>query len=247
MKTLRICITGASRGIGRELALQLAHEGHHLLLVARNRTLLEAVRDEALALGATVELLVHDVTKEAPAVECDVLVNNAGSCTQEWFVEQSLESQRAEFELNYWGAVKMTRAVLPLMLKRRSGRIINVSSMLGSIASPSTANYGATKAALESWSLALRRELAGTGVTATVFVSPHTQTEMGKAVKFEGVVSVPISYTASKLVFAVKTAPRRFIGSPVYVVLLFLARMFPAFMEGRVAATAPGMKKALSP
>jgi len=250
----RILITGASRGIGRETARLLAAAGHTVVLAARDAAALEAVATELRAAGGRVEAVPVDVTDDASVdtavtklladAPCDVVVNNAGVCEQDAFLDQPLAQQRAEMELNYWGAVRLTRALVPAFVRRGAGLVVNVSSLLGSVASPTTANYGATKAALESWSHALRAELAGTGVGVTVFVAPHTDTEMGRRVRFEGVTSLPVAYTARQLVRAIDRAPRRYAGSPVYDVLLLLARLFPAFFEARVGASA---RAALNP
>jgi short-subunit dehydrogenase len=166
------------------------------------------------------------------------LVNNAGLCEQGEFLAQSAATCRAEMELNYWGALRVTRALLPALIRRGVGTIVNVSSLVGSIASPTTANYGASKAALELWSYALRAELQRFGVRVSVFVAPHTDTEMGRRVHFAGVMSLPVSYTAGELARAIDRAPRKYAGSPVYRLLLWLARLFPVLMEKRVGATA---------
>lgn len=253
MRTLssqkRILVTGASRGIGRGAALALAAGGHQVILAARDAQALETVATEIRAAGGQAEVLPMDVTDDASVAAgvkkllwggpCDVVVNNAGSCAQAPFLDQRLELQRAEMELNYWGAVRVARAMLPSMIARRQGVIVNVSSLLGSIASPTTANYGATKAALESWTFALRREVAGAGVQASVFVAPHTDTGTGQATRFDGVKSLPIEYTVRELLVAIDRAPRRYAASPVYRFLLRLHGFFPHFMEGRVAASAP--------
>ena len=244
----RILVTGASRGIGRETALQLASGGHTVILAARDEVALEGVAREVAQRGGRAEILPLDLTDErsvGDAVQsmlrrggCDVLVNNAGICEQTEFLLQPGATQRAEMELNYWGTLRITRALLPALIARGSGLVVNVSSLLGSIPSPTTANYCATKAALEAWSHALRAEVVRFGVRVTVFVAPHTQTEMGMAVKFDGVASLPVAYTASQLVRAIDAAPRKYAGSPVYRVFLWLARMFPAFMEARVGSSA---------
>lgn len=250
MKTLsspkRILITGASRGIGRQTARMLATRGHRVVLAARNGEALALLAREIEQAGGAAEGLPLDVTDDASVARaadqllasgpCDVLVNNAGSCDQRELVLQPSDVQRAEMELNYWGALRVTRALLPHFIARRRGLIVNVSSLLGSIASPTTANYGATKAALESLSFALRAELARFGVGVTVYVAPHTQTDLGKATEFRGVVSLPVAYAAEELIRAIDRAPRRYAASPVYRMLLWLGRLFPAFMEARVGA-----------
>lgn len=244
----RILITGASRGIGRATALALAARGHHVVLAARNAKELTDVVREVINQGGHGEALVMDVTDDA-SVEagiaqllaggpCDVLVNNAGICQQGEFLLQSEESCRAELELNYHGPLRVARALLPAMIRRGAGTIVNVSSLVGSIASPTTANYGASKAALEAWSLALRAELQRFGVRVTVFVAPHTDTLMGRRVTFQGVRSLPAEYTAAELLRAIDRAPRKYAASPVYRALLWFARLFPVFMERQVGSTA---------
>lgn len=245
-----ILITGASRGIGREAAILLARRGHRVVLAARDAAALDAVARQIQADGGQAEILPLDLTDDASVAQaasallgrgpCDVVVNNAGCIDQREFLLRPAESLRAEMELNYWGAVRLTREMLPTLIARRAGVIVNVSSLLGSIASPTTANYCASKAALEAWSLALRAEVARFGVHVSVFVAPHTDTEMGRRARFEGVVSLPVAYTARELVRAIDRAPRKYAGSPAYRLLLGLARLFPAFMEKRVGSTARG-------
>jgi short-subunit dehydrogenase len=242
---MRILITGASRGIGRATAIALAQRGHRVVLAARDEQELRRVAEQ---IGPRAEVVRIDVTNEESVARgvarvfedgaVDVLVNNAGSCDQAGFLAQSERTRRAEMELNYWGAQRMTCALLPSMIERRSGAIVNVSSLLGFVASPTTANYSATKAALNAWSNALRGEVAHHGLRVVVFVAPHTQTDCGRGAKFDGVVSLPVEYTAQELVRAIERAPRQYAASPVYRMLLRLARWFPAFMEARVAASA---------
>ncbi len=241
----RIVLTGASRGIGAETARQLARGGHSLVLVARTASTLEAVAGEIAAAGhARPETRVLDVTRaddvrqviDALARErpIDVLVNNAGSCRQSLFLDTPLADLEAELALDYWGAVHTTRAVLPHMIARRRGAIVNVSSLLGSVASPTTASYCASKAALEAWTHALRGEVAMYGIDLSIFVAPHTRTEMGAATRFDGVHSLPVPHTAAGLVRAIDRRPRRCSSSPVIALLLRLAAWLPSFMEGRL-------------
>ncbi|HEX6246188.1 MAG TPA: SDR family NAD(P)-dependent oxidoreductase [Polyangiales bacterium] len=244
----RILITGASRGIGRCTAELLARAGHRVVLAARDEVALRQVAAEITRQGGQAEVLVMDVCDDASVTRAmaallatgpvDVAVNNAGVCEQGEFMCLAPDTMRAELELNYLGATRVARALLPAWIERGEGLLVNVSSLLGSVASPTTANYGATKAALESWSHALRAELQRFGVRVSVFVVPHTDTDMGRRVHFEGVFSLPVDYTARELLRAIDRAPRRYAGSPVYRALLWLARLFPAFMEARVGATA---------
>ncbi len=244
----RIVITGASQGIGRATALALAARGDHVVLVARGRAGLQEVATTIEAEGGHAEPVCIDVTSDDAVREgvaqilgggpVDVLVNNAGTCYQRTFLAESEVEIRHEFELNYFGALRMTRALLPSFQARGRGTIVNVSSLLGSVGMPTTANYGASKAALECFTQALRGEVASAGVSACVFVAPHTQTELGHRVHVDGVVSLPAAYVAEALVRTIDLRPRRHAASPVYRMFLRMARWFPSFMEGRLRASA---------
>jgi short-subunit dehydrogenase len=244
----RILITGASRRIGRATALALAERGHHVVLAARDPSRLEAVAQAVRALGrAEVEVAPMDVTDEASvrtAIETllargpiDVLVNNAGIAHQGEFRVMEHCVQEEEMQLNSFGMLRVTRALLPSLIARRRGLIVNVSSLLGTVGAPTTANYGATKAALEAFSQGLRGELRRFGVRVSVFVAPHTRTELGAHTDFRGVRSLPVEYVARELVTAIDLAPRRYAASPVYRFLLRLAGWFPQFMERRLFAS----------
>ena len=245
-KPRRILITGASRGIGRATALALAERGHSLVLAARGREALESVAGQIRRTGGNAQAIVLDVTStesvdraisEALASgRLDVLVNNAGSCLQREFSRCTDAELADEMSLNYFGAQRMIRAVLPTFVQQRSGLIVNVSSLVGSSAAPTTANYSASKAALEAFSHALRGEVARSGVHVTVFVAPHTQTELGQRTEFRGVTSLPVAYVARELVHAIDRAPRRYAASPVYRLLLRLAAWFPRMMERQMLA-----------
>ncbi|HEY6599086.1 MAG TPA: SDR family NAD(P)-dependent oxidoreductase [Pseudomonadales bacterium] len=250
----RILLTGASRGIGRATALQLGRRGAHVVLLARDGKTLCDVAAEVRALGGRAEVVRVDVTDDDSVNRgvaqvlaggpIDVLVNNAGICHQGRFCRQgdfiALDAQQLdeEWQLNYFGSLRMIHAVLPAMLRRGSGRIINVTSILGISAAPTTANYSATKAALEAFSQGLRGEVAGAGVSVEVFVAPHTQTEMGRRVLMDGVVSLPVDYVASRLARAIERPHDRSYGSPVYRVLTALARWWPRMMERQMRRAA---------
>jgi short-subunit dehydrogenase len=237
----RILITGASHGIGRATALALAERGHSLVLAARGREALESVAQQIRRAGGSAQVVVLDVTDTASVARgvaevlasgpLDVLVNNAGNCQQREFLQRTETDLAEEMSLNYFGAQRMIRALLPAFLQQRSGLIVNVSSLLGSSAAPTTANYSASKAALEAFSQALRGEVARSGVHVTVFVAPHTQTELGQRTDFRGVTSLPVEYVARELVHAIDRRPRRYAASPVYRLFLRLAAWFPRMME----------------
>jgi short-subunit dehydrogenase len=244
----RILITGASRGIGRETALVLARRGARVVLAARNEDELREVAAAVDAAGGAPELLPLDVTEDDSVEQAiaralragpiDALINNAGVFGQCAFLEQDPAWRRREMEVNYFGALRVARAVLPSMIRRGSGTILNVTSLVGAIPCPSVANYSASKAALEAWSHALRGELSRFGVRVVVFMPSHTATAHATAsTTFEGVPALPVDYTARQLVHALDRTPRRFAASPVFRMFLRLAGMFPAWAERQMAAS----------
>jgi uncharacterized protein len=172
-------ITGASSGIGRELARQLAAEGLNVVLVARNaeqlrRLAAEIERDTHV----TARVLPKDLRApeapreifsevEAAGVDVAVLVNNAGTCVYDEFCESDLRDEIEMLQVNVIALTSLTRLFLTKMLARRSGRILNVASGAGFGAVPLIAGYAATKAYVLSLSEALAYELRGTGVSVT--------------------------------------------------------------------------------
>jgi 3-dehydrosphinganine reductase len=237
----RILVTGASRGIGRETARQLGGLGHRVVLVARDAQALDALAAEIRGAGGHAEVVAVDITDPAAvdravgeilaAGPCDVLVNNAGWCDQREWRMQHPATQRAEMELNFWGAVHMARALLPSFIARGAGHIVNVSSLIGSVAAPTTVSYGAAKAALEHWSHGLRAEVARFGVRVSIYVAPHTDNEQGRRVEWRGVTRLPETYAARKLIATIDRAPRKRGAGPGYAVFLWIAQHFPRVME----------------
>ena len=175
-------VTGASSGIGKETAKRLLEAGYTVYVAARR---VEKMEDLA-ALGAVP--VAMDVTKEedvAAVVErigneqggVEVLVNNAGFGLYGPVEEVSLDDARYQFEVNLFGLADLTRRVLPGMRERRSGKIVNVSSVGGKIYTPLGAWYHATKHALEGWSDCLRLELSPFGIDVIVIEPGMIRTE----------------------------------------------------------------------
>lgn len=242
----RVVITGASRGIGRHTALALARRGVHLVLVARQVGPLEAVAAEARSCGAgSVQVVTLDVTDEvsvkagAQAIlalgPVDVLINNAGGCEQAPFLQRTAANLEYEMSVNYFGPQRMLRALLPAMLERGSGTVLNVSSLLGAVPCPTTANYSGAKAALNAWSHALRGEVAARGVRVVVFMPSHTDTESAHRLRFDGVYILPLEYTVKQLLWALDNTPRSYTTSPFFRLFVWLAGVFPGWAERRMA------------
>ena len=169
-------ITGCSTGFGRELAKQLLENGYKVAVTARNTGQIQDLADINSENALALELDVNDDNQVKSAVEkaekhfgrIDVLVNNAGFG---YFgaIEESDEAEvRAMFETNFWGLSAMTRAVLPKMRERKSGAIVNISSIGGSVAFPSVGYYNATKFAVNGFSEALQKEVKPLGINVII-------------------------------------------------------------------------------
>jgi uncharacterized protein len=184
----RALVTGASSGIGAELARELARRGSALVLVARRQPELRALADE---LGAShageVEVLPADLTDPAARAQVeqrlrdddrpvDVLVNNAGVGQVGRFAELDVDAAERLVTLNVVAPLRLVHAALPSLVRHR-GAVLNVSSLGGNQPVPTLATYAATKAFLTNWGEALHEELRGTGVTITTLAPGFTRTE----------------------------------------------------------------------
>jgi short-subunit dehydrogenase len=175
-------ITGASSGLGAIFADQLAKRGHSLVLAGRDETRLKAVAERV---GGNVELVVGDLGTEAGVDalithlngrDIDVLVNNAGFGTYGPFAELDERREHELVAVNVDALMRLTRAVLPGMLARGRGGILNVASTIAFQPGPYQATYGASKAFVLSLSQALWAETRGTGVTVTALCPGPTRT-----------------------------------------------------------------------
>ena len=179
-----IVVTGASSGIGRATALELARRGANLVLAARRPDRLEEVAAKCRELGVRAVTVPTDVTSPADcrrlidtAGDVDVLVNNAGFAVFAPVAEASPDLVREMMETNYLGAFHCTQAVLPRMLARRSGTIVNVSSIAGLMGFTRMSAYCASKFALTGFTEALRDEVIGSGVRVALVCPGTTDTE----------------------------------------------------------------------
>ena len=167
-------VTGASKGIGRHVAQELARRGARVTVVARSRSALEELACEIGGHAVPVDLadreqlcgLISRIEGEAGPV--DVLVNNAAVAVVGRMHEQSADEVTQSFDLNCVAPIELTRQALPGMLERGRGRITMISSLAGITAFPTLTTYGATKAGLVHFAAALQRELRRTPVRTTV-------------------------------------------------------------------------------
>lgn len=178
-------ITGAGRGMGVDLARAALAAGHQVAATARRPEAVEQAvgADERLL---PVKLDITDPSQAEAAIQTvisrfgriDVLINNAASFQAGFFEEISPEQFRAQIEVNFFGALNVTRAVLPVMRQQRSGQVVTISSTAGVVAGEFTSAYAASKFALEGWMEALRPEVAAYGITATVVEPGFFRTEL---------------------------------------------------------------------
>ena len=194
LKGTVVLLTGGSRGIGPIVAEALAKRGANIALTARSKSGLDVVAAQLTELGIKIlvkpidlkqpsqrEELVADVLSEFGKI--DILVNNAGLETEGAYTELSWPSIQETIEVNLIAPMALTRLVLPEMLERKAGHIVNIASIAAKSGAPYAATYSGTKAGLAEWTRALRLELAGSGVSfSTIF--PGYVREVGMFAKF---------------------------------------------------------------
>jgi len=182
-------VTGASQGIGRAVALELARRGAHVALAARNVEKLAAVQSEIAAAGGTAKAFALDVASEGSIKEgakaviahfgkVEILVNNAG-ITRDIL---SMRMKRADWDdvlnTNLTGAFLLTQALMMQMVKNRWGRIINITSVVGETGQAGQANYAASKAGMIGLTKSLARELASRTITVNAVAPGPTATKL---------------------------------------------------------------------
>ena len=199
-------VTGATRGIGLETVRQLAETGVHVLLAGRNRDKAVEAASQLQRKGLLVEAIALDVTDSASIAaaaqeierrhgKLDILVNNAGIMADDadkGVSGQSIATWRKTFDTNLFGVIETTQALLPLIRKSDAGRIVNVSSLLGSISehqNPASfiyefkgvPSYNVSKSAVNAWTVHLAHELKDTGIKVNTIHPGYVKTDMNKA------------------------------------------------------------------
>ncbi len=183
LRNRRVLLTGATGGIGRPLALQLASEGAALALVGSDAQRLQALVLELQETGCKVIGILADFTQPQAASSVvdaaiaglggiDMLINNAGLLDFIVFEHQGLERIADMIQVNVTAPIQLARCLVPELIQARSGHVVNIGSIFGSIGFPHYATYSATKYAMRGFSQALRRELADTGIDVT-YVAPR--------------------------------------------------------------------------
>jgi 3-oxoacyl-[acyl-carrier protein] reductase len=236
-----VIVTGASRGIGRGIAEVLASRGAHIVAAAREDHAAGTVAAitgtgksaEAASLdvtdGESVEALVDGVMERHGRI--DILVNNAGIARDQLLLRMKRQEWDDVIATNLTAAFTCVHAVLKPMIKRRAGRIISISSVVGQMGNPGQANYAASKAGLIGFSKALAREVASRNITVNVVAPGLVQTDMTKG------VAEKAQTDWNSLI------PLQRLGTPqdIASAVCFLASDEAAYITGQVLAVNGGM------
>lgn len=236
-------ITGASRGIGRAIALELARAGHNVIVsYISNDAAAEEARAAAEALGVRALCWKGNISDFESAKELvdfcraelgsvDVLVNNAGITRDGLAMRMKEEDFDAVIAANLKSAFNMCRHALGVMMRQRSGRIINIASIAGIMGNAGQANYAASKAGLIGLTKTLAREAAGRGVTVNAIAPGFVETDMTRAIKPE------------ILEKALESVPLRRMAQPAEIgaAAAFLAGEGAAYITGQVLVVDGGM------
>jgi 3-oxoacyl-[acyl-carrier protein] reductase len=193
-------VTGASRGIGRAIALQLASQGAKVVVnYASSSTAADEVVAEITAAGGEAIALQADVSQENQVdtlikttlekfQRVDILVNNAGITRDTLLLRMKLEEWQAVIDLNLTGVFLCTKVVSKIMLKQRSGRIINIASVAGQMGNPGQANYSAAKAGVIGFTKTVAKELSSRGITVNAVAPGFITTDMTSDIKADGIL-----------------------------------------------------------
>jgi 3-oxoacyl-[acyl-carrier protein] reductase len=235
-------VTGAGRGIGRAIALGFAAEGANVVCVSRSLENAERVANEVRGLGRTSWAYAVDVA-DAAAVQAradtilnaagrvDILVNNAGITRDGLLVRMSEADWDAVLDTNLKGAFLFTKALARAFMKQRSGRIINIASIVGLIGNAGQTNYASSKAALIGFTKSVARELASRGILVNAIAPGFIDTDMTSVLKEELKTEM------------LKTIPLGTFGQPedIASAALFLAGPGARYITGQVLIVDGGM------
>ncbi len=243
-------ITGASEGLGRELAKIFSRNGYSLILVARNRIRLEELAKELhLKHSSEINLFPTDLTApDAPqklktflddlGIDIEILVNNAGCGIHGLFHRADWKATENMLDLNMTALTRLTRLFLPRMIHKGRGKILNVASTAAFQPGPYMAVYFASKAYALSFTEALAEELAGTGVTVTALCPGPTRTQFQTRSRTESIrensFAMEATTVATAAYFGLLKGKRLVIPGLTNKLLAFLVRLFPRRLVIRV-------------
>src|SRR5262245_47765342 len=243
-------VTGGSRGIGRAIVKSFAAEGARVAFVYRgNLDAANALVAEVMQSGGIARSIQGDAAAPKTAKDCidrvqkewggklDILVNNAGVIRDGLFVRMSEEDWRTVLGTNLDGVFRFCRLAAEIMMKQRSGRIINISSIAADHVNAGQVNYAASKGAVNSLTRALARELAGRGVTVNAVAPGFIKTDMSATV---------LNLAGDKIE---KMIPAKRLGEPedIAVAALFLASPSAQYVTGQVITVDGGLSLGVPP
>jgi 3-oxoacyl-[acyl-carrier protein] reductase len=237
-----VVVTGAGRGIGKAIALRLAGEGATIAACGRTLANVEATASEVAKAGGKATAYAVDVANGAQVAETcekilkefgrvDVLVNNAGVTRDQLLLRMTDEEWDTVLDTNLKGAFHFTKSVSRAMLKQRSGRIINITSIIGLTGNAGQSNYAASKAGLIGFTKSVARELASRNITANAVAPGFIVTEMTEALGEPARETLKTRIALGRLGAAEDVAN----------VVLFLASDLAAYVTGQVITVDGGL------
>ena len=205
-------VTGASQGIGKIIAFELAKSGANVVCLSRNKEALDIIVNKIVENGGQASSFACDITKSETFIQIvkeiignykkiDILVNNAGVTNDSLLMRMSNQQWDNVININLKGAFNCTKAVLRHMMKNKSGRIINVTSIVGLTGNAGQANYAASKAGLIGMTKSIAKEVASRGITANCIAPGWIETSMtdklSEDVKNQFLSQIPIGRIGS--------------------------------------------------
>lgn len=253
VKNKVVWITGASSGIGEALTYAYANQGARLILSSRNKKALEKVRDNCAHTKSKIQILPLDLSKlgtlknkakQALQIygKIDVMVHNAGVASRDLAANIDLETDKKIMNTNYFGAVILTKALLPSMLMRKSGHFLIVSSVSGIYGVPKLSAYSASKHALHGFFESLRAEIAKDNIKITIAVPGFVRTNItvnalngdgskyGKMMQAQARGLEP-SYVAAKILDAASKGKEEVLIGRLELLGVYCKRLFPVLFS----------------
>jgi dehydrogenase/reductase SDR family protein 7B len=244
-----IWITGASSGIGEALAIEWASQRPNLILSGRNIDKLEGVKKICISKGAKCVVVPIDLTSSTSISDAanavfsafdtvDILVNNGGISQRSTAIETSIETDRTIMETNFFGAINLSKQVLPYMLKSGSGHIVVIGSIVGKFGFPLRTAYSASKHALQGYFESLRAELSSKNIKVTIVSPGSIATNISinavdKNGNKYGIMDdaqgkgMPVDICARKIISAVKSYKRDVLIGRSELLMVFIHKFVP--------------------
>lgn len=237
-----VLITGASSGIGRETALKYAKNEHPVIIICKNnRSALMDLEKEILEMGGRVLSYVKDVSQfnevsemfrelETQNMIPDILINNAGISYVGLLQDMSPEEWRSVIDTNLTSAFNCSKCAIPYMLKKHSGRIVNISSMWGNVGASCEVAYSASKGGINTFTKALAKELAPSGITVNAIAFGMVDTRMNSFLSDEDKASLIEEIPAGRILSPQESAD-----------IIYSVSMMNSYVTGQIITADGGM------